>query len=270
MSLQIPHTLAYAPNVSWVFPELPFAGRVRAVAEEGFAAVEFNFPSQADIPALEALQQEYGLRVTLFNLDVPVWDDACRGYLADPRLRAEFDRRFDDALDLARRLSCPCVMLPVGNRVPGMSRDAQRDQIVENLRRVAPLAEQQGITLTIEALNQIDNPGYYLSSSRESFEILRAVDHPNVRFQYDFYHMQLLEGNLINTLTANIELIAHFQVADVPGRHEPGRGEINFVQVLQAVAATGYDGAVGLEYSPLAGSRASLAWVPPRARGGKG
>lgn len=267
MSLQIPHTLCYAPNVSWVFPELPFSGRVRAVAKEGFVAVEFNFPSHADIPALEALQREVGLSVTLFNLDVPDWGDACRGYLADPSWRAELDRKVDQALELAGRLACRRVMIPVGNRAPGMSREAQRDQIIENLRRVAPVAEQQGVALTIEALNQTDNPGYYLSSSRQAFEILRAVDHPNVGFQYDFYHMQLLEGNLINTLTANIDQIAHFQVADVPGRHEPGTGEINFVPVLQAVAATGYDGSVGLEYRPLAGSRAALAWVPSQARG---
>lgn len=262
-------TLSYAPNVSWLFPELAFADRIYAVARAGFVAIEFGFPSQADIPAVEASREEYGLVVALFNMDVAVWDGVCRGYLADPKWRDEFDRTFEQTLRLAERLGCRVVHVPVGNRVPEMSRDAQREQIVENLRRVAPLAEQQGLTITIEALNQLDNPGFYLSSSREGFQIVEAVDHPNVRFQYDFYHIQLQEGNLINTFTEHIAQIGHFQVADPPGRHEPGTGEINFPQVLAALAATGYDGYVGLEYSPQAQGNAALDWLPSAARGNR-
>lgn len=259
--------LSYSPNVSWLFPELPFADRVRAVAKAGFAAFEFGFPSRADIPAIEALQEEYGLRVALFNLDVPVWDNTCRGYLVDPKLRDEFDRRLDEALELAGRLDARCIHVLTGNEVPGMSREAQREHIIETLRRVAPLAEQQDVVLTIEALNQFDNPGYYLSSSREGIEIIRAVNHPHVRFLYDFYHMQVMEGNLINTFTKNLEYIGQFQVADTPGRHEPGTGEVNFPKVLEALATAGYKGYVGLEYIPLAKGSAALDWVPLEARG---
>lgn len=259
--------LSYAPNVSWLFPELPFADRVRAVAEASFAAFEFGFPSRVDIQAIEALRGEYNLRVALFNLDVPVWDNTCRGYLADPKWRDEFDRKLDKALELAQRLDCRCVHTLVGNEAPGMSREAQREHIIKTLRRVAPLAEQQGVILTIEALNQSDNPGYYLSSPREGIEIVKAVNHPHVKFQFDFYHVQIMQGNLINTFTENIEYIGHFQVADPPGRHEPGTGEINFPKVLEAIAATGYKGYIGLEYIPLAKGSAALEWVPPEARG---
>jgi hydroxypyruvate isomerase len=147
-----------------------------------------------------------------------------------------------------------------------MGHEAQRDHVIETLRRLAPLAGEQRITLTIEVLNQLDNPGYYLGSSQEAIEIVRAVAHPNVRFQYDFYHMQLLEGNLINTLSQSSDYIGHVQVADPPGRHEPGTGEINFPRVLQALVATGYRGYVGLEYSPWAQGAAALAWVPQEAR----
>lgn len=258
--------LSYAPNVSWLFPDLVFADRIRAVAEAGFAAFELGFPSRVDIPAVEALREEYGLQVALFNLDVSVWDGKCRGYLADPRHRDEFERKFEQALELAGRLKCRCVMVPVGNRVPELPREAQREHIVETLRRAAPLAEEQDLILTIEALNQFDNPGYYLDSSREGIEIIQAVDHACVRFQYDFYHMQLLEGNLINTFTRNVEYIGHFQVADAPGRHEPGTGEINFSRVLADVAASSYRGYVGLEYRPSAEEGAALAWLPVEAR----
>jgi hydroxypyruvate isomerase len=251
----------YAPNISWLFPELPFGERPRAVAEAGFQALEFGFPSHADLPALRHARAELGLDIVLFNLDVPVWDAANRGYLVDPERRDEFRRRLDEALEMARDLHASKIMLPAGVELEARSPASQWACMVENLRYAGPLAAEAGVLLTIEALNPFDNPGYFLTSSRGGFEVVRQVAHPNVKFQFDTYHMQLQEGNLIQTIQKNIEAIGHIQFADVPGRHEPGTGEINFDNVANAIAATTYDGDIGLEYVPQAAGMAALAWA---------
>ena len=258
--------LTYAPNVSWLFPELPFALRPKAIADLGFEALEFGFPSHADLDALDACRQEHGVRIVLFNLDVPVWDTANRGYLVDPKRRAEFQRALDQALQIARRLGVEKIMLPAGVVVPGMARDAQRDCMLENLRAAAPQAAQAGVMLTIEVLNPGDNPGYFLTSSVEAIDIVRQVNHPNVRFQMDTYHLQRMEGHLLETLRANFEWIGHLQFADDPGRHEPGTGAINFAALVAAAETLGYDGYIGLEYIPLAQGAEALAWVPAERR----
>jgi len=252
--------LAFAPNVSWLFPELPFAERPRAAAQLGFKALEFGFTSHADLDALQAARDEFGLQIALFNQDVPVWDEQNRGYLVDPGRRDEFRFKLEEALGIAERLGALKVMLPVGVEVPGLAHEAQRACMVENLRYAAPLAQQIGVLLTIEMLNPLDNPGYFLTSSKEGLAIVREVDHPQVRFQFDTYHIQLMEGELTSTLQANVDAIGHLQFADVPGRHEPGTGAIDFTRLLSAVQDAGYTGYIGLEYKPLAQGAAALAW----------
>jgi hydroxypyruvate isomerase len=259
-------SIAYAPNVSWLFPELPFALRPKAVADLGFEAIEFGFPSHADLEALDACRQEHGTRIVLFNQDVPVWDAANRGYLVDPKRRAEFERTLDQALSMATRLGVQKIMLPAGVELPGMDRGAQRERMLENLRAAAPQAAQAGVLLTIEVLNPEDNPGYFLTSSAEAIDIVRQVDHPNVRFQMDTYHLQRMEGHLLETLRANIEWIGHLQFADEPGRHEPGTGAIDFAALVAAAETLGYGGYIGLEYIPRAPGAEALAWVPPERR----
>jgi len=258
--------LGYAPNVSWLFPELPFALRPKAVADLGFEALEFGFPSHADLEALDASRKDHGLRIVLFNQDVPVWDAANRGYLVDPERRAEFQRTLDQALEITRRLGVEKIMLPAGVVVPGMARGAQRECMLENLRAAAPLAASANVVLTIEVLNPDDNPGYFLTSSAEAIDIVGQVDHPNVRFQMDTYHLQRLEGHLVETLRANIGWIGHLQFADEPGRHEPGTGRIDFAALESAAEAAGYQGYIGLEYVPQARGAEALAWVPAARR----
>jgi hydroxypyruvate isomerase len=252
--------LPYAPNISWLFPELPFEQRPHAVAGLGFRALEFGFLHHAHVPTLKAACQELGLKVVLFNLDVPVWDETNRGYLVDPSRRDEFKARLDDALDAVEQLGAQKVMLPVGVELPGLPREAQRECMVENLRYAAPLAEQVGALFTIEMLNPVDNPGYFLTSTGEGLSIVREVDHPRIKFQYDTYHIQLLEGNLTQTLVDHVDSIGHIQFADVPGRHEPGTGEVNFAHLAAAAEEAGYRGYIGLEYIPLAKGAAALAW----------
>ena len=250
----------YAPNISWLFPELPFAERPRAVAQAGFKALEFGFSSHADIDAIAAAQDEFGLEVVLFNQDVPVWDADNRGYLSDPSRRDEFRFKLDESLSIAQRIRSHKVMLPAGVVLPEVGYEAQHACLLENLRYAAPLAAEVGVLLTLEMLNPRDNPGYFLTSSQEGISIVRELDSPHVRFQFDTYHIQLMEGNLLQTLTEDVDAIGHIQFADVPGRHEPGTGGLDFAELIQTITELGYTGYIGLEYTPLAQGAAALAW----------
>jgi hydroxypyruvate isomerase len=253
--------MTFAPNVSWLFPELPFKDRPEAAAKAGFDTIEFGFPSHADLDALQAARNDLDMQIILFNQDVPVWDRQNRGYLVDPKRRDEFRRKLDEALEIARRLEVQKIMLPVGVEVAGMSHQAMRACMVENLHYAGPLATQMEVMLTIEALNPQDNPGYFLTSSRQALEIVKEVNHPNVRFQLDTYHLQMMEGNLVQTLVENQAWIGHIQFADYPGRHEPGTGSIDFMALIQTIEHLGYSGAIGLEYIPLASGVAALEWA---------
>lgn len=252
--------ITFAPNISWLFPEIPFSQRPDAVAQLGFAALEFGFPSHADIDAIAAAQQRYGLEVTLFNQDVPVWDVANRGYLADPGRRDEFRRTLDEALEIVGRLDVRKVMLAAGIELPELERQAQYESILDNLHYAAPLGEQADVILTLEVLNPIDNPGYFLTSSAEAIEIVREVDHHNIRFQLDTYHLGLMEGHLLETLENCADVLGHIQFADVPGRHEPGTGDIDFEALARMAVKLGYAGPIGLEFIPLEQGAAALAW----------
>ncbi|MDQ3054782.1 MAG: TIM barrel protein, partial [Actinomycetota bacterium] len=155
-----------------------------------------------------------------------------------------------------------------GKIPPSVSFAEARATAVENLKRAAPLAEDAGIVLMSEGLNSVQTPGYFLDTSTLGFEIVDEVNSPAVKFQYDVYHMQIMEGNLIDTIKANVVKIAHIQIADVPGRHEPGTGEINYPNVLKAIEDAGYDGYVAFEYVPLGGTETGLdGWIPREQRG---
>jgi len=258
--------LNYAPNISWLFPELPFRKKLSEVARLHFAAIEFGFPSHADLGALEEAVVEYGLKIVLFNQDVPVWDRANRGYLVDPARRDEFRHTLDEALQIARRLSVKKIMLPVGVELEEMPRQRQRDCMLENLQYAASLAADAGVVLTIEALNPDDNPGYFLTTSLEGVEIVKTVNHPHVRFQFDTYHIQRVEGGVVQRLVESSDWIGHVQFADYPGRHEPGTGEIDFASILSALEAKGLPQYIGLEYMPLAEGAETLNWVPQGMR----
>ena len=258
--------IAFAPNISWLFPELPFAQRASAVTKAGFQAIEFGFPSHADLPALQAARDDLGMQIVLFNQDVPVWDRQNRGYLVDPKRRDEFRRKLEESLEIARRLSVLKIMLPTGAEVPGLTSQAQRSCMLENLRWAAPLAVQAGVLLTIEVLNPVDNPGYFLTSSKQAIEIVKELDHHHIRFQLDTYHIQMMESNLAETLADNMRWIGHIQFADYPGRHEPGTGQIAFNSLLSTIQGAGYSGYIGLEYKPSAPGAATLEWVPQAMR----
>ena len=254
--------LRYAANLTLLFTEVPFLERFGRAAAAGFRAVEFLFAHTEDVDGIEQeIRRGQGLEVILFDPEAGDFASGDRGYLCDPRKREHCFKTIEDAVATAGRLGVRRLNVLAGNRVDGVSAEEHRRTVVENLRRAAPLAEKAGITLLIEALNPFEHPRYYLDHSRLGLEIVREVDRPNVRFQYDVYHMQRTEGRLTETLLENLPLIGHIQIADVPGRHEPGTGEINFPFLLGALGAAGYEGYVGLEYRPSRRTEESFAWM---------
>lgn len=253
----------YAVNISIVFPGRPLAERLAQVAAAGFRAFEFWFPHEFDMDELARRARDLGLTVALFDLDI---DPAHpHGYLTSPDTEDLFFQRLEEALRLAERLGCRRLNVMAGQRHPELSWEDQFAIAVDRLRRAAPRAENAGVTLLVEALNTFDRPLAFFHRSAQGFALVEAVNSPAVRFQYDLYHMQLMEGNLINTITQHLPLIRHLQVADVPGRHEPGTGEINVPNVLRAVAEAGYSDYVSLEYLPTDPAR-PFDWLPPAAR----
>jgi len=258
--------LRYAANLTMLFNELPFLERFERAAAAGFRAVEFLFVHDVDQDGVGRELQRHGLDLVLFDPEAGDFAGGERGYLCDPGRRDHCLRTIEDAIARARRLGCRRLNVLAGNRVAGVDADAMRRTVVETLGRAAPLAGAAGITLLIEVLNTWESPRYFLDRSRLALEIVREVGAPNVRFQFDCYHIQRMEGQLIEGLTTHLEWIGHVQIADVPGRHEPGTGEVNYQNVLAALERAGYEGYVGLEYRPAGKTEESLGWLPREAR----
>ncbi len=251
-------------NVSYLMPDLPIDERLRRVRDAGFKYFEWLFPQRIDLQQLVRLKDEFGLTMVL--LDAEVDAENPRGHLSNPDTGDAFFARLDEAVEIARVTGARLINTLCGLRLPGVERQRQVDSMVSRLRQASALAESEGITILIEALNHFDNPGYFVTNSKDGFEIVDAVDSPNVKFQYDLYHMQLMEGNLINTVRNNLDKIGHIQLADVPGRLPPRDGEINFPNVLKAIEEAGYHGFVGLEYRAPADNQDPFAWLSPEAR----
>ena len=247
--------LKFSVCIEMVFSDLPLEERPRAVAEAGLPAIEFWGWRSKNLDSLRQACEDAGVEIAGFVCEAP-------GSLVNPADRSGWLEGAQESIDKAAEIGVGTLIVTTGNEIEGLSRWAQHDSIVNGLRAIAPYAEEKGVTLVLEPLNiLVDHKGYYLSSSAEGFDIVRAVESPAVRLLYDIYHQQITEGFLIPTIRENIELIGHFHVADVPGRYEPGTGEINYANVFAAIEQTGYDGWVGLEFRPSGDSAAAVAQV---------
>lgn len=257
----------FAANLNLQFNEVPMLARYARAAAAGFTHVEVLFPYRDGTEqVIEELRRNH-LELVLFDAEPGNFAGGERGYLCQPGEGDQVERTVREAIELAGRLGCRLINVLAGNTVDGASWDEQRRAAAEHLGRIAPLAERAGLTLLIEALNAFENPRYFLTSSKLGLELVREVGSPAVKFQYDAYHLQLMEGNLINTLTQNVADIAHVQIGEVPGRHEPGSGEIDFGPFFAALDRSGYGGYVGLEYRPAGLTEEGLdAWLPRPAR----
>jgi hydroxypyruvate isomerase len=233
----------------------------------GFGAVECWWPAGVALDAFAGAIEEAGVQLVLLNLDAGDMPAGDRGLLNDPGAEERIRANLEAALGLAGRLGCRLLNALPGNLRPDEPREAQVARVRERLRWLAPRAAQSGATLLVEAINPFDSPRYLFTRTPDVLATLDAVGAPNVKYQYDVYHLQRSEGNLIETLRANLGRIGHIQIADAPERHEPGTGEINYRRVLRALDELGYEGYVGLEYRPSGPTEASFAWLPPE-RGG--
>ena len=259
--------MRFAVNVSILFKEAPFLERFARARAAGFGAVEFWWPSGEDLNDVRAAVGDAGLDVVLINFDAGDMPAGDRGLLSDPERAQRFRDNVPVALALAESLDCPRLNALVGlERAPGQRED-QLALARENVGWAADRAAAIGADVLIEAVSTWENGPYLLHTTRQASEFVRSVGRSNVKLQYDAYHMQRMEGNLVATLRAYFGDIAHVQVADSPGRGEPGTGEIHYPYVLAALEELGYDGHVGLEYNPTtSATEDSLRWLPDRVR----
>jgi hydroxypyruvate isomerase len=261
--------MRFSANVSILFKEAPFLDRFGRARDAGFSAVEFWWPSYENPGDVEEAIEDAGLEVALFNFDAGDMAAGDRGLAGDPERQRQFRENVPVALDLAGSLGCERLNALVGHEVSGMDRDEQLALARENVRFAAARAESAGVTVMVEAVNTFENGPYMLYTTEQAVRFVRDVGRENVRVQHDFYHMQRMEGNLVANLREHIGLIGHVQIADSPGRGEPGTGEIHYPFVLSELERIGYEGYVGLEYNPQAETtEESLAWLPRELRGG--
>jgi hydroxypyruvate isomerase len=258
--------LRFDVNISFLLKEVPFLERFERASNLGFSAVEFPWPGDDNLAAIAQQVSVTGLKVVLMNFDAGNMAVGERGFLNDISRKEWLRARVSRAIECAVQIGCPRLNALVGNVIPGKSRAGQIAQVRENLAWVADYAATAGIGGVVEALNSFENPRYLLTHTSETLKLLAEVDRPNLKYQYDMYHMQRMEGNLIATLRDHIGQIGHIQIADSPKRHEPGTGEINFPHVLTELETLGYEGYVGLEYNPTGSSEQSFAWLPDDRR----
>ena len=254
--------LRFDLNISILLKEVPFIDRFAQAAHLGFGAVEFWWPGDELLSVVEQQLQATGLSVALMNFDGGDMAKGERGFLNDAQRQGRFRANVPVAIEFARRVGIPQLNALVGKMLPDKSREEQLDLVRENLAWAADQAASVGIGVVVESLNTFENPDYLLANTRETLKLLAEVGRSNLKYQYDIYHMQRMEGNIIATLQEHIARIGHIQVADSPARHEPGTGEIYYPHVLAALETLDYQGYVGLEYNPSTTSEASFAWLP--------
>jgi len=261
--------MRFSANVSILFKEVPLLERFGRAAAAGFLAVEFWWPGhEAELAAVESAVQDAGLDVALFNFDAGDMAAGDRGLVSDPERQHLFGDNVPLALDLARSLECTRMNVLVGHEIPGLDREEQLALARENVRFAAEKAETAGITVMVEAVNTFENGPYLLYTTEQAVEFAERVGRENLRIQHDFYHMQRMEGNLVANLREYFDHIGHVQIADSPGRGEPGTGEIHYPYVLGELEKLGYEDYVGLEYNPTTETtEESLGWLPEELRG---
>src|SRR5579859_7781650 len=245
-----------------LWPELDVYDRFAAAAQAGFSRVEILFVHALDRDRIARLLKEHALELVLFDPAPGNWDAGERGLLSLPGREDDFQRSVRDAVEAARvfgtrRLNAIAGVLPAG-----VSREAAERTAIANLRQAAPLAAQAGVILLVENINTTDMPGYFADTAERAAALVQAVDRPNVRLQLDQYHVGMMGGDPCAALRTHDALIEHVQIADVPGRHEPGTGHQPIPEFLALLDTLNYDGTVGLEYRPSTTTEAALTWLP--------
>ena len=255
-----------AANLTLMFNEVQFLDRFAAAAKAGFKGVEYLFPYDYDKQALKQKLADHKLTQVLHNLPAGNWSAGERGIGCHPDRVAEFEAGVDKAVDYATALGCKQLNCLAGIRPRHLDPNDARETFINNLQFAALRLKAAGIRLLIEPINTRDIPGFFLCNTAQAVDIIKAVGSDNLFVQYDIYHMQIMEGDLAPTIEKNLKLIPHMQLADTPGRHEPGTGEINYTFLLGFIDKIGYTGWIGCEYKPAGKTEDGLGWSKPYLR----
>ncbi|QHE74590.1 2-oxo-tetronate isomerase [Hydrogenophaga sp. PBL-H3] len=251
----------FAANLSMMYTEVPFLDRFAAAARDGFDAVEYLFPYEHAPGDIGARLKDHGLTQALFNLPPGDWAAGERGMACHPGREAEFAAALEQALPYIEATGCQRVHAMAGLIPAGSDTAARNATYVANLRQAAARLAPLGVSLLIEPINSRDMPGYFLSLQQQAHDVLTAVGAPYLKVQMDFYHCQIMEGDLSRRLQKHFAGVGHIQIAGVPDRHEPDGGEVNFPHLFDLLDQLGYAGFVGCEYRPKAGTSEGLGWL---------
>ncbi len=255
----------FAANLTMMYQEHPFLERFAAAAKDGFKAVEFLFPYEHPAATIAALLDENGLQQVLFNAPPGNWAGGERGCTALPGREEEFRKGFERALEYAQALKCPRIHAMAGLVPAGGDRARMRATYVANLAWAAEKARARGVDVLIEPIAQRNIPGFFLNLQEEAHAVVDEIGAPNLKVLMDLFHCQVAEGDLVMRMRKYIAdpkqtHVGHFQIAGVPERHEPDTGEVNYEYVFGVMDQIGFEGWVGCEYIPAAGTSAGLGW----------
>lgn len=253
----------FAANLSFLYADLPFLDRIAAAAKDGFPAVEYVGPYDFPEGDVAAALKAANVKQALFNLPAGDWAGGERGIGCLPDRVEEFKAGVDTAISYAKALGCAKINCLAGIAPEGVASETLEQTLVANLKYAAPRLADAGVKLLLEPINLRDIPGFFVSTTDHAERILEAVGSENLFIQYDIYHTQIMQGDLAETYRRLKAKIAHVQLADNPGRHEPGTGEINYPYLFNMLDAEGYDGFIGCEYKPSAGTSEGLGWMKP-------
>jgi hydroxypyruvate isomerase len=253
-----------AANLTMMFQDRPFLERIDAAAVAGFAAIECVAPYVAPAQAIVDRLAQHDLHFALFNMPPGDWAGGDRGIAANPDRQQEFIDGIDTTLRYALATKTPVVHLMAGKIPPEADRGRWTETLIDNIRRASDVLAPHGITIVLEPINtRVDMPGYFYDTTAAVLDVIEVADCDNVKLLYDIYHMQIMEGDVARALERLLPRIGHIQLADNPGRHEPGTGEINYPWLLSRIDAIGYSGWIGCEYAPAGDTVAGLGWAQP-------
>ena len=250
----------FAANLTMLLTEHPFLDRFERAAKAGFEAVEFLFPYSFAAGEIRQRLDANGLQLVLHNLPAGDWDAGERGIACHPDRISEFREGVERAIAYARELGCGQLNCLAGKAPPDVAQAVLRETFVSNLSHAAAALEKAGLRLLIEPINTFDIPGFYLTGTAQALSVLDEVGADNAFVQYDIYHAQRMEGELAGTMHKHLARIGHIQLADNPGRGEPGSGEINYPFLFRHIDRIGYSGWIGCEYKPAAATEDGLGW----------
>ena len=251
----------FAANLTMMFNEVPFPQRFSAAAEAGFTAVEFLFPYDYTPQEVATWLRENGLKNVLFNMPPGDWAAGERGLASLPGREETFRAGLTRAIEYARALGTPRVHAMAGLLPAGADRNKHRAVYVENLRYAAQALAKHGLVLLIEPINTRDIPRYFLNTQEDAHAVREEVGEANLKVQMDFYHVQIVEGDIAMKFRRYFEHVGHIQVASVPERNEPDDGEVNYRYLFRLIDDLGYGGWIGCEYRPRAGTAQGLGWL---------